>query len=139
MILIRVKKYLNFYIKIWQVVWWKKFLDWHQLLCQKNSSLCQRKQFMCSSCFIYLKLSLLPQYLCLTDIDMYLKNAQSVNFVNIIMNLFNTIYDIHSAYDIVVNRFLTYWGHEILVSKISIDIVICVWKCLIPSVFVSYA
>lgn len=55
------------------------------------------------------------------------------------MNLFNTIYDIHSAYDIVVNRLLTYWGHEILVSKISIDIVICVWKCLIPSVFVSYA
>lgn len=56
------------------------------------------------------------------------------------MNLFNTIYDIHSAYDIVVNRFLyIYWGHEILVSKISTDIVIYVWKCLIPSVFVSYA
>lgn len=72
------------------------------------------------------------------DIDMYLKNVQSVNFINIIMNLFNIIYDIYSVYDIVVNRFFIYWGYEIFVLKIFIDIVICVWKCFILLVFVSY-
>lgn len=66
------------------------------------------------------------------------KECLECEFVNIIMNLFNIIYDIYSVYDIVVNRFFIYWGYEIFVSKIFIDIVICVWKCFILLVFVSY-
>lgn len=34
--------------------------------------------------------------------------------------------------------FFIYWGYEIFVSKIFIDIVIYVWKCFILLVFVSY-
>lgn len=47
------------------------------------------------------------------------------------------IYTVHMI--LLLIDFFTYWGHEILVSKISTDIVIYVCKCLIPSVFVSYA
>lgn len=38
------------------------------------------------------------------------KECLECEFVNIIMNLFNIIYDIYSVYDIVVNRFFYILG-----------------------------